>query len=95
MAARLVKPRDFESYGQVLMGIGVFGLVAQGLKEAARPIHQHCFNLTGEILHLVVCLVIGEGRLLAGYVFDFQRLLDCYGMLAWVMPLVRCMLGMG
>jgi len=94
MAARRGRSRAFESYEQTLMGIGVMGLCAALSREAGAGLIHACFRLTGDLLNVMVCLLVGEGRLLVGHALDFQRLLDCYCMLASVVPLLHCFLAM-
>jgi len=95
MATRQVKSQVFGLYGQSLMGVAVVGLFTNLLKEATTLLSHHlCPSLTGEFLNAVLYLVIGEGRLLAAHILNFQRLLDCYCMLASVVPLLHCILNL-
>lgn len=94
MATRRVRSQVFGSYEQTLMEIGVIGLFAALSREAGAGLSHLCLRLTGELLNVMACLLIGEGRLLAAHVLDYQRLLDCYCLLASVLPLLHCLLNL-
>jgi len=94
MAVQRTKSRAFGSCEQTLMGIGVIGLCAALSREAGAALSHLWFHLAEQLVKVLVCLLIGEGRLLAAHALDFQRLLDCYCALESVAPLFHCLFGM-
>ena len=94
MAARQTRLQVFQPYEQALMGIGLIGLCAALSREAGAGLNHLCMRLAGELVNVMVCLLMGEGRLLATHVLDFQRLLDFYCFLASVAPMLHCLLGL-
>lgn len=94
MATRRTSSQILGSQEQTLMATGVIGLFAAFSREASAELSHLCFRLTGELLNVLACLLIGEGRLLAAHLLDFQRLLDCYCLLVSVVPLLHCILGL-
>jgi hypothetical protein len=94
MAARRASSKILGYHEQTLMGIGVIAVFATFSREASTALSHLCFRPTEALLNVLACLLIGEGRLLAAHMLDFQRLLDGYCLLASVVPLLHCILGL-
>lgn len=94
MAVQSKNQRGFHPGGHALAGLVIGIFCSATWQPSVAFFHRVICNLGGEVARAVLCLLLAEGRLLASHVLNFEKLLDCYGLLATVLPLLHCMLGL-
>lgn len=83
--------RHKKSNGSAALGIGFILLFCGALQGAAAILGRFLGCLAGQFLQTLPGLLVTVARTLGSHVLDLQHFLDCYRLLASLLPLAHCL----